>query len=289
MHYDLSCKEHDMREEVASLPVLTSAVQSQNYTTVQTMKELIARLQHLITTRSTQFALVTVVLYFSHLANRRTNSTGDTQELVNRADESLLYFLGSLRPLVRKTDQVFLLNHTMYFALPDADLYGGEIVQNRLWEALMWRVHNVEANILCPRSISIGYSVYPTSDLDIEQCITEAGITREEFDLEPLSNVQEIPIAQDSDLSALARQLGIPYLALLPRELPDKVWQLISPALARELQCCPIGRSRDILTVAMSDPQDSQALDRLRCETGLHIFPVLVHPRELQTVLDQLV
>ncbi|MBV9713269.1 MAG: hypothetical protein JO011_20390, partial [Ktedonobacteraceae bacterium] len=63
---------------------------------------------------------------------------------------------------------------------------------------------------------------------------------------------------------------------------------LVDPTLAQELSCMPIGRNRDILTVAMSNPQDQLVLDRLRKETGLNIFPVLAHPRELQTVLEQI-
>jgi hypothetical protein len=39
----------------------------------------------------------------------------------------------------------------------------------------------------------------------------------------------------------------------------------------------------------MLDPQNRDALDRLRAETGLHIFPVLAHPKTLQCALEQLV
>jgi hypothetical protein len=44
-----------------------------------------------------------------------------------------------------------------------------------------------------------------------------------------------------------------------------------------------------MLTVAMLNPVDHSALDRLKQETGLHIFPVLTHPQALQVALEQLV
>ena len=93
----------------------------------------------------------------------------------------------------------------------------------------------------------------------------------------------------DEELPALARKLGIPYLSLLPRKPPQRVQQLVNPKLAQELHCYPLGRERNRLTVAMVNPQDRLALERLRQATGLDIFPVLTHPQELQTVLEQLV
>jgi hypothetical protein len=39
----------------------------------------------------------------------------------------------------------------------------------------------------------------------------------------------------------------------------------------------------------MLNPQDKSTLERLHKETGLHIFPVLTHPRALQTALAQLI
>jgi hypothetical protein len=111
-----------------------------------------------------------------------------------------------------------------------------------------------------------------------------AGINSLDFQLEGASEQEN---AVDDDLPALARKLGIPYLALLPRKLPREVRQLVRPELALELHCYPLGRERDTLTVAIADPQDSQMFDRLRKETGLRIFPVLAHPQELHLVLSQ--
>jgi hypothetical protein len=64
--------------------------------------------------------------------------------------------------------------------------------------------------------------------------------------------------------------------------------QVVSARLAQELRCYPVGRERNMLTVAMLNPQDHQTLERLRQETGLLIFPVLTHPEALESALKQL-
>jgi len=149
--------------------------------------------------------------------------------------------------------------------------------------------------------MTIGHSAYPTPYSDIDEFIEAASNVSMYFDRLPEkaprkavvrqshqpSIHQEMPV--DEELPALARKLGIPYLSLLPRKLPRCVQQLVDPKLAQELNCYPLGRERNMLTVAMLNPQDLAVLDRLRQETGFHIFPVLTHPHVLQSALEQLV
>jgi hypothetical protein len=84
-----------------------------------------------------------------------------------------------------------------------------------------------------------------------------------------------------------ALALGVPYV-----ELPSRVSlacrRAVAPGLARELRVVPIGRTRGTLTVAMGDPADSAAVQRLSVETGLSIFPVLASPDALDRALSQL-
>ncbi len=247
-----------------------------------TLEAIVSRMLTL-KAQNLQVALVTIALRFEQ--NRKTH--------VGRAalaDQSALYYLENLRSLVRKTDSVFLLHHTFYFLLPGADLNGGAIVQERLWEALLWRVHNTpEGDFLRPRAMMIGYSACVPHCNDVDQCINAASEARLNFELQPEKVTRKVGTTKDGELPVLARRLGVPYVPLLPRKLPARIQRLVSPTLAQELHCFPIGRDRDILTVAMSNPQDRSALERLRAETGLNIFPVLAHPRELQTALEQFV
>ncbi len=243
------------------------------------------------------------------------------------------YLLENLRSLVRKTDRVFLLEDTIYFLLPGANLQGGQIVQSRLWEALLWHVNTIShaettewrspvSRSSC--SITIGHSAYPIPCNNIDEFIGAASAVVLRFERQPKRSEgpkrrkgrndmevsekdhkgtlpggqvsrssQQISLLElenaDEELPVLARKLGIPYLSLLPSKLPADIKQLVDPKLAHELHCYPLGRERNMLTVAMLNPQDRSALDRLHRETGLHIFPVLTHPQALQTALEQLI
>jgi hypothetical protein len=272
------------KEAVSSLPFEpTKSVYS--YEFAETTQDVAAMMQLVVTTRTEQVAVVAIHLDFE----REGRSVFDH---LSQANQSTRYFLDNLRTLVRKTDIVFLAQHTFYFILLGANLQGGNIVQERLWEALLWRAHNTsEGEMLRPRSMAIGHSAYPESYDDVHQCILAAREASIRFDLHPEKRKgKPTPVQQsaDNELSALARKLGIPYLALLPRKLPAKVLHLVRPQLVQELRCYPLGRTHDTLTVAIADPQNSQALERLQHETGLQIFPVLVPPQEIEIVLEQL-
>ena len=151
--------------------------------------------------------------------------------------------------------------------------------------------------MLRPSGISIGHSAYPTPCTKINGCIATASEARlyanfisEKSTRKTAARSGQLiqPSSQNDELPALARKLGIPYLSLLPKKPPQRIQQLVNPKLAQELRCYPIGRERNILTVAMLDPQDASALQRLQQETGLRIFPVLTHPQALQSALEQL-
>ncbi len=308
---------------------------SSTYDIVETIDPIAAAVQYVTSNYVEQIALVTITLRFENRANSDPACSAPTPYLPSqtmRADYSgqergfLCGLVEHLRTSVRKTDGVFLLNQTSYFLLPGANQQGAQIVQSRLWEAMLWHVNHsevVDARALHANNITIGHSAYPVPYGDIGEFIKGASkvVLRFELQLERFtrkvvrshqssrqdatSRVQ-VPVKaslaasiqndaleqQDGgaseELSALARKLGIPYLALLPKKLPEDLQRLVNPQLARELHCYPLGRERNMLTVAMLNPQDSSALDRLQRETGLHIFPVLTHPDALQTALEQL-
>ncbi|TMC22263.1 MAG: hypothetical protein E6J34_06935 [Chloroflexi bacterium] len=283
------------------MPEYTTANQY-TYEVVSNVHDMAQSIQHITATRTEQVALVAITLSFDYTA-RVYPSRCD-------ANQSARYFLSNLRTLVRKTDVVFLLGHTFYFVLIGAKLPGASLVQERLWEALLWRVHSAnEGELLRPHTMMIGHSAFPLPHADIQQCITAARQAQLSFTCYPekhsrrtattskialaskiaTTTGREISSVNDTEeLPVLARKLGVPYLTLLPHKLPAKVRRIVSPQLAQELHCCPVGRERDILTVAMSDPQDRNALERLSRETGLRIFPVLAHPQDLQSVIKQL-
>jgi hypothetical protein len=310
---------------------------SSTYDIIETIDPIAAAVQHVTSNYVEEIALVAITLHFANKANNDpacsphqfSYLSSPTTLMEHRRQERafLRGLVDHLRPLVRKTDGVFLLDYTSYFLLPGANLQGARIVRSRLWEAMLWHINNIEivdARALRAHNITIGHSAHPIPYVDIDKFIKGASqvALRFELPLEPItrkvvrshqSSTQSAaseaqapvkdslpaPIQSDAleqqdrgeseELSALARKLGIPYLTLLPAKLPKYLQQLVNPQLARELRCYPLGRERNMLTVAMLNPEDSSALDRLQRETGLHIFPVLTHPHVLQKALEQLV
>lgn len=291
-----------MHTQAASHSMYAPSAYTYMYDIVDTTNDVAAAIQSAIPSRSTQLALVTISLNFEQ---RSEHDEKLPPHLQLHADQSVRYLLDNLRPRVRKTDVVLLVDHTFHFLLLGASLEGGEIVQERLWEALLWRVHNApEGDFLRPSSMMIGHSAYPLPQEQVHTCIDVASEASQSFSFYSDRTARKSTTRSSKqlrqsnsehdhldipDLRLLARKFGIPYLSLLPRKLPRKLQQIVSPQLALELHCFPLGRERDTLTVAIANPQDKQVLDRLQKETGLHIFPVLAPLQELQTALEQLV
>jgi hypothetical protein len=307
---------------VASSTVSTSSL---SYLTIHRPQQLVSFLQTLLQGRaqqrqqtayiaqgtyhsqphSNQLALVTLVLNFD---------LQDKQNYTQQIEQSISYYIHNLRPLTRKTDALLRMDQTLYFVLLGADKHGGALVQERLWEALLWRVHNAqEQALLQPTSMTIGHSALTASvpqNINSHACIQSAAIPCHRFghsdsqtsqgperETEPLRKLRssetntenvEIERSPQGDSYLLARQLGIPYIPQLPLNIPDKVRQVCSPQLAQKLHCYPIGRERNILTVAIADINNKHIIALLHQETGLEIFPVLTTPQALQLALDQI-
>lgn len=275
---------------VAATPVMHGLTTSPSK--IHTIQDIVSIAEHVLSTGIEQIALVTI--HLSYETNIAINAR--QKEFANKTTQ---YLLNDLRVLVRKTDSILHLGHNLYFLLHGANKQGSQIVQDRLWEALLWRVHNLsEPDMVRPQSMAIGHSAYPMRIKTLLECINTSEESMFRFDtqaekeprkLAEVAYGQQTKDELDQELPVLARKLGIPYLTLLPRKLPQSLQHIVNPKLAHELHCYPLGRERNMLTVAMLNPVDHLALDRLKQETGLRIFPVLAHPQALQVALEQLV
>ena len=276
-----------MGYEAIALPTQEAASTRYTYHIIDTLQSVQVAFAEMLSASIDQIALVIIKLFYAQEARQEQTT------------QSSAYLLSILRPMVRKTDCVFLQGNTLYFVLRAANQQGGSIVETRLWEALLWHVHNMTENEFArPTSMTTGHSGYQESNASIEESIEAANVTSLRYNWQGEKPSRKAPrhlsvlpptTEDESELPALARKLGIPYLSLLPQKLPAGVQRLVNPSLAQELRCFPIGRERNMLTVAMQNPQDNEALNRLHEETGLLIFPVLAHPATLQHALEQLV
>jgi len=82
-------------------------------------------------------------------------------------------------------------------------------------------------------------------------------------------------VVEQDLVSALAKQIGLPFVDLGEYPVDPAAASLISDALAKRYSALPIGYEDSKLVVAMSDPANVFALDDIRTITGLEIKPVV--------------
>lgn len=98
---------------------------------------------------------------------------------------------------------------------------------------------------------------------------------------------QHMTLPEIEAMRSLARAMRVPFVRM-PAHLPRSCRSVVHPTIACELRAVPIGRTHGTLTMAMHDPTDTDALQRLRALTGLNIFPVLAAPDEIDRALRQI-
>lgn len=254
-----------------------------SYQTVKRSQDIVTIIDQAVAanpSRFSQFALVTIEFHFT-----KQNNPAHVYSVTY--DRGTRYLPDIINTQTRQHDLIWLKDTTYYFLLAGASPQGGDIVQHRLWKALQKSITLMQEHTTAlPYATTIGYSTYPEPSTTIEQCLHNA-LTRRE--MQPQDEAIQEPSLPEDDLSILARQLGVPYLPFLPRTFSNKLKRLVKPELAQELHCFPLGFARNILTVAMSNPQDNQVLNRLQQETGMQIFPVLIDPDELQNALEHII
>ena len=149
---------------------------------------------------------------------------------------------------------------------------------------------------VCPVATMLDAAWRPRAILGAAHAAQHTGFAAEEHgepDTDAVQRRQHLHIVTEAAptehdvLRDRARSFGVPYVTL-PYRLPANCLGALPVSLARELQVVPIGRTRGMLTVAMRNPKDREAVVRLHTTTGLDIFPVLAAPDEIERGLMQL-
>jgi hypothetical protein len=243
-----------------------------------------------------QVAIVTIALYF------RADSQNPADQ--RSIGKSIAHYSRYLGEQIRLLD--FILLHQqestgtpfnsmyvcrLYFLLAGVSNKGAAIIKDQLWETLLRRVRDeeIDTDVRRPEEMAAGCSAYPYPCETIAQSREQACIELVKVQLLPDEPVQNSSYHNAVTLAQMAQDMGIPYLPFLPPHISTKLRRLITPALAQELRCYPLGRERNTLTVAMVDPCDQQTLARLERITGLRIFPVLADASELRVALERII
>ncbi len=88
-------------------------------------------------------------------------------------------------------------------------------------------------------------------------------------------------------VETLERILGIPQVQLSRINIDPETLKLLTPQLIRKHKALPISRRGNMLTVAMSDPLNQEAIDDVQMATGMDVSPVLVSDKDIDTAIRQ--
>lgn len=79
----------------------------------------------------------------------------------------------------------------------------------------------------------------------------------------------------------------IPQLFVL-RRVPMRYRQYVPLTVMKRFQCIVVGSAQGVLTVAITDPQNTLAIESLRRITGQAIFPVLIDPNRMRLLIQRI-
>ncbi len=97
-----------------------------------------------------------------------------------------------------------------------------------------------------------------------------------------------IGAASESDIGwALSRQLGIPFIDLLPEALDRGLICGFPEATLRRLLALPIVRDDDTISIAFGDPTDLDAIAELETLSGVKVIPSVATPSSIRSMIDR--
>jgi len=95
-------------------------------------------------------------------------------------------------------------------------------------------------------------------------------------------------VSEQVMLRALALQLGVAFVEIGQRRIPDAVLRLVPQRLIRAKRLLPLallGTMRGPLVVAFADPSDLAAVDEVGFAAGMDVRSVLAGPHDLDVAI----
>ena len=88
------------------------------------------------------------------------------------------------------------------------------------------------------------------------------------------------------DIADSVRGNLIPQLYVL-RRVPTRYRRMLPLTIMKRFQCIVVGSAQGVLTVAITDRQDTSVIESLRSITGQAIFPVLIDPARMRLLIQR--
>jgi len=89
------------------------------------------------------------------------------------------------------------------------------------------------------------------------------------------------------DIANSVRGSLIPQLYVL-RRVPMRYRRMLPLPIMKRFQCIVVGSAQGVLTVAITDRQNTSAIESLREITGRAIFPVLIDPDRMRLLIQRI-
>ncbi len=89
------------------------------------------------------------------------------------------------------------------------------------------------------------------------------------------------------DIADNVRGSQIPHLPVI-RHVPMRYHRILPLTVMKRFQCIVVGSAQGVLTVAITDRQNTSIIESLRRYTGQAIFPVLIDPGRMRLLLQRI-
>lgn len=211
--------------------------------------------------------------------------------------------LVNVRRAIRDSDQLLVQEGIgAALILPDVDQQGMYSILERVYQSVrLLQSETVIPPLKRETDIVMGIGSYPEPDTSLELLLYHTSNTARRLTLRPAimahtwdgketmlntSKPLERFVEQAESASKNTTSDNVPFMQL-PVKLPARLKILIPYSLALELRCAPVGRDHHCLTVAVADPTNREAIQRLREITGMTIFPVTCEIAALEALLAE--
>jgi Type II secretion system (T2SS), protein E, N-terminal domain len=102
------------------------------------------------------------------------------------------------------------------------------------------------------------------------------------------STLVDLKFIDENVLAAfLSKQIDVPCISLLHVDIPKKVLRKLSRTTVVECKAVPVRIEGDRLEVAMTDPTDLDALDRLEKDSGMTVTPLIAPESSIATMIER--
>lgn len=94
-------------------------------------------------------------------------------------------------------------------------------------------------------------------------------------------------ISKEDKIKVEAIVLGIPYVDLSKSKVPPEILKNTSKEMAKKYMAVPFGATGNTLNVAMTNPNNVQAIEFIERRSGLRVVPYMASEESVNRIIDQ--